>query len=42
MQLSAFQILDHAVKDTLENIMLSDLVSAAEKYKAGDEIMYYI
>ena len=42
MQLSAFEALDHAVKETLEKITLNDLVSSAEKYRADDEIMFYI
>jgi len=42
MQLSAFDILDRSVKDTLGKITLSDLVTAAEKHKSDGEFMFYI
>lgn len=42
MQLSAFNILDEVVRDTLKKITLSDLLTAAEQYKSEDEFMFYI
>lgn len=42
MQISAFDILDHTVKETLEKITLSDLVSAMEKYRSDGDFMFYI
>ncbi|MGL5437425.1 MAG: RrF2 family transcriptional regulator [Lachnospiraceae bacterium] len=42
MQLSAFSILDEAVKDTLEKITLESLLTAIEKHKSNGEFMFYI
>lgn len=42
MQLSAFDILDHAVKETLEKITLSDLVTSVEKHRTDGDFMFYI
>ena len=42
MQLSAFDILDRSVKDTLEKITLESLVTAAEEHKADGGFMFYI
>lgn len=42
MRLSAFDILDVEVKDTLEEITLENLLTAIEKHKSEEEIMFYI
>ncbi|HWQ74688.1 MAG TPA: Rrf2 family transcriptional regulator, partial [Syntrophomonas sp.] len=42
MRLSAFDILDQAVKDTLGQITLDDLITAAEKHKEDQAMMFYI
>ena len=41
MRLSAFDVLDNAVKDTLTKISLSDLVNEAEKH-SEHSLMFYI
>lgn len=42
MQKFAFEKLDLSVESTLKNITVLDLINEAEKYKATDEIMFYI
>lgn len=42
MQLSAFDVLDAAVKDTLEKITLDSLLTAIEKHKSKGDFMFYI
>jgi len=42
MRLSAFDVLDSAVKNTLERITLYDLVNEAEKHKTEHGFMFYI
>lgn len=42
MQLSAFDVLDRNVKDSLREITLHDLVLDAESHKTGEAIMFYI
>lgn len=42
MRLSAFDMLDQAVKDTLGQITLDDLITAAEKHKENQAMMFYI
>lgn len=42
MRLSAFDVLDNAVKTTLEQITLYDLVNEAEKHKTEHGFMFYI
>lgn len=42
MRLSAFDMLDQAVKDTLGQITLDDLITAAEKHKEDQAMMFYI
>lgn len=42
MQSAAFEKLDAAVKDTLSHVTISDLLTAVEKNKAGNELMFYI
>ena len=42
MRLSAFDVLDRSVKDTLRKITLSDLISEAERQKADSALMFYI
>jgi len=42
MRLSAFDVLDRSVTDTLRKITLSDLISEAERQKADSALMFYI
>ena len=42
MRLSAFDILDSAVKNTLEKITLYDLLTEAEKHKTDQGFMFFI
>lgn len=42
IRLSAFEALDEAVRDTLKNITLYDLVIEAENHKTGHGHMFYI
>lgn len=39
---TVFEVLDKTIKDTLGSITLEDLVTAAEKNKADDGMMFYI
>jgi Rrf2 family protein len=41
IRLSVFDVLDKNIKDTLENITLGSLVSAAEKHRTDDRMMFY-
>ena len=42
LRLSAFQVLDEAVRTALEKITLDDLVSEAERQKKDQGLMFYI
>lgn len=42
MRLSAFNILDRNVRQTLSSITIADLVSEAEKHKENNAMMFYI
>jgi Rrf2 family protein len=42
MRLSAFEVLDNAVKSTLEKITLYDLLTEAEAHKKESGFMFYI
>ena len=42
MRLSAFEVLDRSVKETLSKITLNDLVAEADKHKADSALMFYI
>jgi Rrf2 family protein len=42
MRLSAFEVLDQSVKDTLSSITLEDLVAESEKHRGEQAIMFYI
>ena len=42
MHLSAFEVLDRSVKETLRIITLNDLVAEAKKHKANSALMFYI
>jgi len=42
MRLSAFDILDKNVRQTLSSITIADLVSEAEKHSENDAMMFYI
>lgn len=42
MRLSAFDILDRNVRQTLSSITIADLVSEAEKHSENDAMMFYI
>jgi len=42
MRLSAFDILDKNVRQTLNSITIADLVSEAEKHKENNAMMFYI
>lgn len=42
MRLAAFDVLDIAIKETLEKITIRDLVSEAEKHKGDQSLMFYI
>jgi Rrf2 family protein len=42
MRLAVLQKLDGAVKNTLSQITLFDLVAEAERHKADNELMFYI
>ncbi|MDF2514369.1 MAG: transcriptional regulator [Herbinix sp.] len=42
MQHRVFHSLDKAIKDTLQNVTLSDLVSTADSYKTDQGFMFYI
>lgn len=42
MRLAAFDVLDIAMKETLEKITISDLMNEAEKHKGGQALMFYI
>ena len=42
MRYSVFDVLDSAIRDTLDRITLYDLVVEAEKHKKGQGYMYYI
>lgn len=42
LRLSAFEILDKAIRDTLGKITLDDLMTEAEKQKEQSAIMFYI
>lgn len=42
MRLSAFNVLDEAVKKAMEKVTLDSLVTEAEKHKAQHAVMFYI
>jgi Rrf2 family protein len=42
MRVSVFDVIDGAVKNTLENITLSDLVNEAEKHRTDQGFMFFI
>ncbi len=42
MRLSAFDKLDDAIKTTLRNVTLNDLLAEIEKQKADQDLMFYI
>ncbi|MDF3005432.1 MAG: transcriptional regulator, BadM/Rrf2 family [Oscillospiraceae bacterium] len=42
LKLSAFDVLDKAVRETLSNITIASLVNEAEKHKAEQAMMFYI
>lgn len=42
MRLSAFDKLDDAIKTTLRNVTLNDLLGEIEKQKADQDLMFYI
>lgn len=42
MRLSAFDVLDEAIKKALESITLYDLITEAEKHKSDQELMFFI
>ncbi|MHC1787719.1 MAG: Rrf2 family transcriptional regulator [Christensenellales bacterium] len=42
MRLSAFEVLDRSVRETLSKITLNDLVTEAEKHKMDSALMFYI
>ncbi len=42
MRISAFEVLDTSVKDTLKSITLNDLLAESEKHKADIAPMFYI
>lgn len=42
MQSAAFEKLDAAVKDTLSQVTINDLLTAVEKHKTENELMFYI
>jgi hypothetical protein len=42
MRLSAFDVLDQSVKDTLSKITLDDLVTETERHKEEHAMMFYI
>ncbi|HWP50117.1 MAG TPA: Rrf2 family transcriptional regulator [Clostridia bacterium] len=42
LRLSAFDVLDKAVRETLAKVTVSDLVNETEKHKAEHAMMFYI
>jgi len=42
LQSSVFDALDQVIRETLSHITLEDLASAVEKYRDGNELMFYI
>ncbi|MBE6012134.1 MAG: Rrf2 family transcriptional regulator [Lachnospiraceae bacterium] len=42
LRLSAFDVLDKAIQDSLCKVSLLDIVNEAEKHKGEEAIMYYI
>lgn len=42
METLVWDSLDHAISNTLDSVMLSDLINEAEKHKEGKDFMFYI
>ena len=42
LRLSAFDVLDQKLRETLGGITLADLVREAERHKKGEALMFYI